>query len=92
MTKNMAETYQSILARLSNIPVSYLQQVDEYLQRFSKEINQREQNREQILALAGSWDDWTEEDFTEYLQETKKVGGELFLEDYLSTLPRTTPR
>jgi len=81
MTKSMEETYQSILARLSRIPASYLQQVDVYLQRFSQEIQQRAQNREQILALAGSWSDWEEVDFQEYLQGTRNVGDELFDRD-----------
>ncbi|GEM_PF-2481421 len=81
MTKNTEQTYQSILFRLSHIPVSYLQQIDDFLQHFNKEIKQREQNRTQILALAGSWNEWQEEDFQEYLQETKKVGNELFNRD-----------
>ncbi len=81
MTKNMEETYQSILARLSRIPAHYLQQVDDFLQRFNKEIKEKAQNRAQILALAGSWSDWEEADFQEYLQETKKVGEELFGRD-----------
>ena len=82
MTKNTEQVYQSILARLSRIPASYLQQIDDFLQRFSKDMKQREQNRTQILALAGSWNDWQEEDFQEYLQETKKVGNELFGRDF----------
>lgn len=81
MTKNTEQTYQSILYRLSNVPASYLQQIDDFLQRFNKEIKQRAQNREQILALAGSWNEWQEEDFQEYLKETQKVGAELFGRD-----------
>ncbi len=81
MTKNTEQAYQSILARLSQIPASYLQQIDDFLQRFSKEVKQKDQNRNQILALAGSWNDWQEEDFQEYLQETKKTGNELFGRD-----------
>lgn len=81
MTKNTEQAYQSILARLSRIPVSYLQQIDDFLQRFSKEIKQREENRAQILALAGTWKEWQEEDFQDYLQETKRVGTELFNRD-----------
>ncbi|AEE50248.1 hypothetical protein [Haliscomenobacter hydrossis] len=73
--------YQSILLRLSSIPVDYLEQVDNYLQRFSQNIEKKKQNQVEIMSLAGSWSDMSDEDFGEFLEVAKSTGKELFIED-----------
>ena len=70
--------YQSILLRLSRVPVDYLQQIDSYLKLFSKQIQSKPRNRAQILALAGSWNDMTDIDFQDYLHIAHQTGQELF--------------
>ena len=37
--------------------------------------------REDIMSLAGSWDEMSENDFQEYLSEAKWSGGEMFDRD-----------
>lgn len=73
--------YQSILLRLSRIPVDYLQQVDSYLQHFSENIEHKKQNQVEIMSLAGSWSDMSDEDFEDFLEVTKETGREMFSRD-----------
>lgn len=72
------ESYQSILNHLSLIPVNYLQEVDTYLGNLNKEIRRKKQNREIILNLAGSWNDMSKDDFSEFLLTAKRVGADMF--------------
>lgn len=64
MTPN-ENTYQSVLYRLSRIPVEALAQIDAYLENFVPENGSNPRNREAILALAGGWDEMSESDFQE---------------------------
>ena len=73
--------YQSILLRLSRIPVDYLQQVDSYLQHFSENIEHKKQNQVEIMSLAGSWSDMSEDEFEDFLEVTKETGREMFSRD-----------
>lgn len=70
--------YQYILLRLSRIPVDYLQQVDSYLQHFSENIEHKKQNQIEIMSLAGSWSDMSDDDFEDFLEVTKETGLEIF--------------
>ncbi len=73
--------YQSILLKLSNIPVVYLQQVDNYFQHFTITVKDKEwkhRNRAKIMAMAGSWNDMSESEFQDYLTAAKNTGKELF--------------
>lgn len=65
--------YQVMLAQLSQIPTQYLPQISDYLKGFSKAVRSKEENRQEILKLAGSWNDMSEEDFQDYRQETKRT-------------------
>lgn len=38
-------------------------------------------NRKKIMALAGEWDDMSEGDFHDYLNEAKRTGDDLFKRD-----------
>ncbi|GAB3332463.1 hypothetical protein GCM10027299_38990 [Larkinella ripae] len=72
------KTYQSILQKLSLIPVEYLVQVDELLAQFSPDRHHKEETRQTILNLAGCWNDMSEEDFEDFRKEAKKTGDDLF--------------
>ena len=80
MTTN-EQTYQSVLFKLSRVPVESLLQIDAYLENFTPENGVKRHNREAILALAGSWNEMSESDFEEYLSEAKRSGGETFNRD-----------
>lgn len=70
--------YQSILNQLSLVPVDYLQQVETFLQKLTRDIQRKQRNRALILGLAGSWGDMPEDDFNQYLDAAKQTGSELF--------------
>ena len=80
MTTN-EQTYQSVLFKLSRVPVESLPQIDAYLENFTPETQAKRQNREAILSLAGSWNEMSESDFEEYLSEARRSGGEMFDRD-----------
>lgn len=65
--------YQSILHKLSEIPVDYLNEIDSYLEAFTHKTKLRQNNRAQILDLAGSWNDMDEDTFQDYLLSAKKT-------------------
>lgn len=72
------EIYKSVLRRLSQLSVDYLQLVDNYLSSLQAKLDKKEENRNAVLALAGSWSDMNDEDFEDYLRVTKETGDELF--------------
>ena len=72
------KTYQSILQKLSSIPVEHLERVDEFLAQFSQNAQAKDEQRRAILNLAGSWSDMSEEDYNKFRREVKKAGNELF--------------
>lgn len=72
------EIYRSVLRRLSQLSVDYLQLVDNYLSSLQAKLDKKEENRNAVLALAGSWSDMNDEDFEDYLRVTKETGDELF--------------
>lgn len=72
------EIYKSVLRRLSHLSVDYLQLVDNYLSSLQAKLDKKEDNRNAVLALAGSWSDMSDEDFGDYLRVTRETGDELF--------------
>lgn len=72
------EIYKSVLRRLSQLSVEYLQLVDNYLSSLQTKLDKKEENRNAILALAGTWSDMSDQDFEDYLRVTKETGDELF--------------
>ena len=72
------EIYKSVLRRLSQLSVDYLQLVDNYLSSLQTKLDKKEENRNAVLALAGTWSDLSEEDFEDFLRVTKETGDELF--------------
>ena len=72
------EIYKSVLRRLSQLSVEYLQLVDNYLSSLQTKLDKKEENRNAILALAGTWSDMSNEGFEDYLRVTKETGDELF--------------
>ena len=72
------EIYKSVLRRLSQLSVDYLQLVDNYLSSLQTKLDKKEENRNAVLALAGTWPDLSEKDFEDFLRVTKETGDELF--------------
>ena len=61
--------------------MEYLRQVDDYLQVLIKRNIEKEANRKAILSLAGSWNDMTEKEFDEFVNEIKNNKEDIFNRD-----------
>lgn len=74
------ELYQSVLSRLANVPASYLQEIDRYLEKLENDASTKPSpmDIEGIMALAGSWEDMSEEEFSDFLHNTAETRKELF--------------
>ncbi|MCB0519742.1 MAG: hypothetical protein H6577_16625 [Lewinellaceae bacterium] len=72
------ELYQSVLEKLSHIPVEYLQQVDAYLSSLVEKAQKKKGKEKAVKSFAGAWSDMSEEDFQDYLKAAKETGNELF--------------
>lgn len=61
--------YQSILGKLSTLPVGVLHQLDDFLTELQSttQVEKETNNYQKTMALAGSWNDMSEGDFQEYL-------------------------
>ncbi len=81
MIRQEDSVYQSILVQLSAVPTDYLQQVDNFLRNLAREIHQKEQNRTEILSLAGAWSEMSDSDFDEYLKVVENTKSEMFSRD-----------
>ena len=73
------ELYQSVLKKLGNVPQRYLIDIDKYLTGLLKKIEQPKlENTTVIMSFAGSWSDMAEDDFEDFLTETKNIRNNLF--------------
>ena len=73
MIMSQVKLYQSVLRKLSDTPTEYLPQVDSFLSELHREVQNRNDNRQEILALAGSWKGMSDEDFQDYRRRTAAV-------------------
>lgn len=73
--------YKSVLHNLSLIPEEYLSQVNSFLMALHERVSLKEQNRREILALAGAWESMEEDEFQSYLKAAKESGNSLFNQD-----------
>ncbi len=70
---SQSELYQSVLKKLSTTPVEYLPEIDKFLSQIIDEIQDKKNNKDKMLALAGSWADMDEKDFQEYLKKAREL-------------------
>ena len=78
MTTN-ENIYRSILLGISQLSPIHLKEVNEYIQQLrSKSKIEKQANRDKIVALAGSWSDMSDNDFSEYLDIAKETGKSMF--------------
>lgn len=72
------DLYQLVLNKLRLLPEAYLTQVDAFLNTLQKKVDNKEQNRQQILALAGGWEGFTEDEVQEIRAEGRRSSEDLF--------------
>jgi len=74
----MTITYQTIINEVNKIPVDFLQDVYKILHSFSSKIESHKQNKKEILELAGSWSDLSDNDFKDIMSEIHRNRTEMF--------------
>jgi len=73
------ELYQSVLKKLSTIPQPFLQDIDVYLSNIIGKLKaQQSVDVEKVMSFSGSWSDMEENDFEDYLAETRRTRENLF--------------
>jgi hypothetical protein len=71
-------TYQHIINELNQIPVDFLLDVYNMLHSFKNKIDDRSTNRLNVLQFAGSWNDMSDDDFSDYKSEIERSKNEMF--------------
>jgi len=74
----MLVTYQTLISEINQIPVVFLQDVYNVIHTYKVRTNHKEQNRNKIMQLAGSWADMSENDFMDLTAEIKRNRNEIF--------------
>jgi hypothetical protein len=74
------ELYQSVLAKLGQLPVQELAALDRYLsQRLKNQGAKRPKSeRSNILKTAGAWKDWDDREFEDFLNIGRQTRNEMF--------------
>ena len=75
---NGEQLYQSILLDLSQLPVENLPAVAAFLKTLAQQATTKQTNPLKTLAFAGAWNDWSEEEFQEFLRTVKEIRNEMF--------------
>ena len=71
--------FQSLLDQLSLLPVDYLKKVQQFVAKLNQQgKDKKKNNREAILALAGSWSDLSDADFDEIRAIGKQASAATF--------------
>ena len=74
---SQVELYQSILLKLGQLPSEDLSDLDAYLSFLTKKSNSTTKVKG-IAHLAGTWKNWEEKDFEDFLHITQQIRNDLF--------------
>jgi hypothetical protein len=72
------DLYQSVLRKLSLLPASYLEDIDQYLSELSKKVKPENSDTAKIMSFAGAWSDMDDEDFESFMLDIKENRKNLF--------------
>lgn len=71
--------FQSLLDQLSHLSVDYLKKVEAFVAQLNqKGKGNKKNNRNEIIAFAGTWADFSDEDFDEIRIVGKQASSEAF--------------
>ncbi|MEN0004649.1 MAG: hypothetical protein AAF798_10905 [Bacteroidota bacterium] len=73
-----ADLYQSVLQKLSKLPVSYLENVDRYLSELGEQAKSENATVDSIMSFAGGWNDMEESDFQDFVKDMEEGRKTLF--------------
>ena len=74
-------TLNTILKELKNVPVDRLEDVYSIIHSLRSNTKKSDKTAKKILSFAGAFNDMTENDYQEFLNETKQTRNELFDRD-----------
>ncbi len=74
-------TLNTIIKELKNVPVDRLEDIYSFINSLRANIKKPNSNREKILSFARSFEDMSEKDYDDYINETQKTRKDLFDRD-----------
>lgn len=74
-------TFNTILNELKNVPVDRLKDLYSIIHSLQPNIKKSDRTSKKILSFAGSFDDMSENDYNDFLLQTKETRNDLFDRD-----------
>lgn len=71
-------TLNTILEELNDVPVNRLRELHTYINSLKVNTEKLEKTRKDILSFAGIFNDMSQNDYNDFVKETKKTRSELF--------------
>ena len=68
----------AILNEMKDVPAERLEELYQYVHSLSSNTKQTEKVRKKILSFSGAFSDMSEEDYIDFLSQTKKMRTKLF--------------
>lgn len=74
----MVVTLNTILEELNDVPVDKLGELHTFINSLKINTGKSEKKRKEILSFAGAFNDMSQEDYDDFVKETRKTRTELF--------------
>jgi hypothetical protein len=71
-------TINILLKEIKNVPLEKLDEVYQYIHSMSRKNSKSEKVKKKIMSYAGIFNDMADEDYSDYLLETKRMRANLF--------------
>lgn len=71
-------TLNAILKEIKDVPVSRLEELYQFVHSMTPQTKQSERLRKKILSFGGAFSDMSSEDYSDFLNQTKKARTKLF--------------
>ena len=74
-------TLNTILEELKSVPANQLDDLHAIIRSFKLHARKTALKKKQILSFGGSFDDFSADDYNDFLEETKRARSDLFYRD-----------
>ena len=71
-------TLNAILKEIKDVPVSRLEELYQFVHSMTPQTKQTDRLRKKILSFGGAFSDMSSEDYSDFLNQTKKARTKLF--------------
>ena len=71
-------TLNTIIKEIKDVPIGRLEELYQFVHSLSPKIKPSERERKKIMSFAGLLSDMSSEDYSEFLDQTRKARTELF--------------